>query len=92
MQHKNDPLFMEFLESHSADKAIWNNEKILTAIQDSKDSDDDKESSSDDDDEEEKNQEEEGERQKIADKVISDLEVTENLRNFKNVFYILIPR
>lgn len=79
-KHKNDPLFMEFLESHSADKAIWNNEKILTAIQDSKDSDDDKESSSDDDDEEEKNQEEEGERQKIADKVISDLEYMEALK------------
>ncbi|XP_076242891.1 putative RNA-binding protein 19 isoform X2 [Calliopsis andreniformis] len=81
-KHKNDPLFMEFLESHSTDKAIWNNDTILTTIQSKKDTDDeddDKESSSTDDSTEKKD-EEEGEKQKVADKVISDLEYMEALK------------
>ncbi|XP_050579590.1 probable RNA-binding protein 19 isoform X2 [Bombus affinis] len=94
-KHKDDPLFMEFLESHATDKAIWKNDTILATIQtkelsdnevnDIKSSDqyNDKEDSKEEDDEEEERKEKEP---KIADKVISDLEYMESLkRKEKNI-------
>lgn len=73
---------MEFLESHATDKAIWNNDTLITSqIEERNDSEtDDNESSAQDDDENEtKNKEEEKEKkQKTANKVISDLEVILN--------------
>ncbi|XP_053983354.1 probable RNA-binding protein 19 [Hylaeus volcanicus] len=85
-KHKDDPLFMEFLESHTANKAVWNNDTILTTIQSKKHSDDEdedeKSSNADDDninnDNKEKNNE--GKTQKVAQKVISDLEYMEALK------------
>ncbi|XP_060815232.1 probable RNA-binding protein 19 isoform X2 [Bombus pascuorum] len=91
-KHKDDPLFMEFLETHTKDKAIWKNDTILTAIQtkehsdneindsDSSDQNNDKEDSKEKEDEEEEKKEKE---QKIADKVISDLEYMESLKGKK---------
>ncbi|KAF3425833.1 hypothetical protein E2986_06961 [Frieseomelitta varia] len=83
-KHKNDPMFMEFLESHTTDKATWNNDMLITSqIEERNDSEsDDNESSTQDDDKNEtKNKEEEKEeKQKIANKVISDLEYMESLK------------
>lgn len=83
-KHKNDPLFMEFLESHTTDKAIWNNDTLITSqIEERNDSEtDDNESSVQDDDKNEtKNKDEEKDKkQKIANKVISDLEYMESLK------------
>ena len=73
---------MEFLESHTTDKATWNNDMLITSqIEEHNDSEsEDNESSVQDEDKNEtKNKEEEKEKkQKIANKVISDLEVILN--------------
>ncbi|XP_043252107.1 probable RNA-binding protein 19 [Colletes gigas] len=77
-KHKDDPLFIEFLESHTANKTVWKNDTLLTAIQSKEHSDaedNDKEASNKDDSEKE-----EAEKQKLADKVISDLEYMETLK------------
>lgn len=90
MQHKDDPLFLEFLESHTANKGVWNNDTALTAIQCKEHSDDDDEEASDKDDSDEgkvKEEEEEDGKHKIADKVISDLEVIRILKD--SLFYRL---
>ncbi|KAK9296463.1 hypothetical protein QLX08_009519 [Tetragonisca angustula] len=83
-KHKNDPMFMEFLESHTTDKATWNNDMLITSqIEEHNDSEsEDNESSVQDEDKNEtKNKEEEKEKkQKIANKVISDLEYMESLK------------
>ncbi|XP_026299384.1 probable RNA-binding protein 19 isoform X2 [Apis mellifera] len=93
-KHKNDPLFMEFLESHT-NKAIWNNDTILTTIQpkehndnvinniendikDIKQEEKDEEEGEGEGEEEEETKEKE---QKIAHKVVSDLEYMEALKN-----------
>lgn len=82
---------MEFLESHTTDKAIWKNDTILGTIQTKEHSDNeindskssnqnnDKEHSKEEEDEEEEGKEKE---QKIANKVISDLEVILNAHTF----------
>ncbi|CAD1479371.1 unnamed protein product, partial [Heterotrigona itama] len=83
-KHKNDPLFMEFLESHTTDKAIWNNDTLITSqieAHNDSETDDDEFSVQDDDEDETKNNEEEKEKkEKIANKVISDLEYMESLK------------
>ncbi|KOC62529.1 putative RNA-binding protein 19 [Habropoda laboriosa] len=71
-KYKDDPLFMEFLESHALKKTVWNNDTTLTPIEIKE--------HSDKDDEKEEREEEEGEKQKIANKVISDLEYMEALK------------
>lgn len=83
-KHKDDPLFVEFLESHTANKAVWNNDTPLTdALAKEHSSNED----SEDDEAENKNdgEEEEKEEEKIADKVISDLEYMETLKKGKKV-------
>lgn len=80
-QYKDDPLFMEFLETHTGNdvKAVWKND-IDISMEIEKEKSDDDESKNDKDDEskesEDKKEEEENkEEEKIANKVISDLEV-----------------
>ncbi|CAL7941010.1 unnamed protein product [Xylocopa violacea] len=87
-KHKDDPMFMEFLESHAVRKNIWDNDTTL--INETKkehsgsDTSDDEANDEDDNEEKEGNEEKEKEKQKIADKVISDLEYMEALKNKKN--------
>lgn len=84
-KHKDDPLFMEFLESHTAagSKAVWTNDAIISNIVKQ---DDDKENNESDsghdssEEEEEEKKEEINEKDKIANKVISDLEYMEALK------------
>ncbi|XP_031835387.2 putative RNA-binding protein 19 isoform X1 [Nomia melanderi] len=87
-KHKDDPLFMEFLESHTANKTVWTNDTILavTKEKDQSNSEDDDEEASDkdEDDEEEEKDEEKEEKEKIADKVISDLEYMQALKKGKD--------
>ncbi|EZA55442.1 hypothetical protein DMN91_001735 [Ooceraea biroi] len=77
-KHKDDPLFMEFLETHTANKTreIWNNDSnVAKKLDDQHECDEDDES--EDEGEEEKADKEEN---KTADKVISDLEYMEALK------------
>ncbi|XP_076290361.1 putative RNA-binding protein 19 [Lasioglossum baleicum] len=80
-KYKDDPLFAEFLESHAANKAVWNNDTALDDAQEeeSSNSEDDEEKDSDVD-EDEKEEKEEEEKPKVANKVISDLEYMEALK------------
>ncbi|XP_029042340.2 probable RNA-binding protein 19 [Osmia bicornis bicornis] len=81
-KHKDDPLFVEFLESHTTNKAVWNNDTTLITDQDKEHEDHNKETADEDDSKEEKQEEEkeEGKKEKIAEKVISDLEYMEALK------------
>lgn len=86
-KHKDDPLFMEFLESHKATgaKAVWTNDAVIDNIVKK---DEDKENSENSDSghdsgtekEEEEVKEDKNEKEKIANKVISDLEYMEALK------------
>ncbi|OAD52210.1 putative RNA-binding protein 19, partial [Eufriesea mexicana] len=82
-KHKDDPLFMEFLESHKTDKAIWNNDTLTseqaTEFNNEIGNDETSDGDSNEEEKEEKN-EEKKEKPKIADKVISDLEYMETLK------------
>ncbi|KMR02737.1 putative rna-binding protein 19-like protein [Lasius niger] len=85
-KYKDDPLFMEFLETHTGNdvKAVWKND-IDISMETEKEKSDDDESKNDKDDEskesEDKEEEEENkEEEKIANKVISDLEYIEALK------------
>ena len=81
-KHKDDPLFVEFLESHTTNKAVWNNDTTLITDQDKEHEDHNEETADEDDSKEEKQEEEneEGKKEKIAEKVISDLEYMEALK------------
>ncbi|XP_034175330.1 putative RNA-binding protein 19 [Osmia lignaria lignaria] len=81
-KHKDDPLFVEFLESHTTNKAVWNNDTTLITDQDKEHEDHNEETADEDDSKEEKQGEdkEEGKKEKIAEKVISDLEYMEALK------------
>ncbi|XP_014480667.1 PREDICTED: probable RNA-binding protein 19 [Dinoponera quadriceps] len=89
-KHKDDPLFMEFLEAHRGNnmKAVWKND-IETSVEitgkssgvdDSKDEEDTAESENKEEKEERKK-----EKEKIADKAISDLEYMEALKKKQDV-------
>nr|XP_003699323.1 PREDICTED: probable RNA-binding protein 19 [Megachile rotundata] len=81
-KHKDDPLFVEFLESHTSNKAVWKNDTTL--ITDENEKQEDKEEESDEDDsKEEEEKEAEGEKKKIADKALSDLQYMEALKKKK---------
>lgn len=79
-KHKDDPLFMEFLESHTATgtKSVWNNDEALVNSKQAENSEDDfKENtklSEAKDNTNTETEENKGKAEKIADKVISDLE------------------
>ncbi|GAB1868922.1 Probable RNA-binding protein 19 [Camponotus japonicus] len=83
-KYKDDPLFMEFLETHTGnDVEIWKNDIDISMEAEKEKSDDDE--SEDDKDEfkenkDEKGEEENKEEEKIANKVISDLEYIEALK------------
>lgn len=79
-KHKDDPLFMEFLETHNSNaaKAIWKNDIDIPMTEKSDDESKDDEFEESGDEKEEKESEEKEE--KIADKVISDLEYMEALK------------
>ena len=81
-KHKDDPLFVEFLESHTTNKAVWNNDTTLITDQDKEHEDHNEETADEDDSKEEKQEEEkeEGKKEKIAEKIISDLEYMEALK------------
>ena len=80
-QYKDDPLFVEFLETHTGNdvKAVWKNDIDISAeaIEKSDDESRDKDDKDDDskEDEDEKEEEKNEGEEKIANKVISDLEV-----------------
>ncbi|CAK9798743.1 Probable RNA-binding protein 19 [Anthophora quadrimaculata] len=78
-KHKDDPLFVEFLESHATKKTVWNND-TLTPVETKEHSDNVDETSDKESMEEEEEEEKEEEKQKVADKVISDLEYMEALK------------
>lgn len=81
-QYKDDPLFVEFLETHTG-KTAWKNDidiSMETYTEKEKSDDDDDESNDDKDDEskeskDKKEDEKNKDEEKIANKVISDLEV-----------------
>lgn len=79
----DDPLFMEFLETHTGDnmKGVWSNDSNTIEKLGDKYNEDD-ETTDDEDDKKEENIEE----KKIANKVISDLEVRCNY-HWKLVIY-----
>lgn len=83
---------MEFLESHTTDKGIWNNDTLITSqVEARNDSETDDNESSDDDKDEKKNNEEKTEKkEKIANKVISDLEVILNADTLLFLLHICI--
>lgn len=76
-KHMDDPLFMEFLETHTGDnmKGVWSNDSNTIEKLGDKYNEDD-ETTDDEDDKKEENIEE----KKIANKVISDLEYMEALK------------
>ncbi|XP_017877575.1 probable RNA-binding protein 19 [Ceratina calcarata] len=84
-KYKDDPLFAEFLESHAGNKTIWNNDTALTDNLDKDHNDSENSENNEDSETEDKNDEEEEEKkeEKIADKVISDLEYMETLKEGK---------
>lgn len=85
-KYKDDPLFMEFLETHNGEdiKAVWKNDidismetkKEKSSDDESKDDRDDESKESEEEEKEEKNKEDE----KIANKIISDVEYIEALK------------
>lgn len=82
-KHKDDPLFMEFLESHAVagSKKVWINDAVIDTI--ANQNNNDKNSENDDTadkSDEEKKEEEESKKEKIANRVISDLEYMEALK------------
>lgn len=81
-KHKDDPLFMEFLESHTSNKAVWKNDTtlIIDENKEQEDKEDKEEESEEDDSKGEEEEEAEGGKKKIADKVISDLQYMEALK------------
>lgn len=87
-KHKDDPLFMEFLESHAVadSKKVWINDAVIKTIANPEDKEDNESSdSAHKSDEEEKEEdkeikEEKDEKEKIANTVISDLEYMEALK------------
>ncbi|XP_020299872.1 probable RNA-binding protein 19 [Pseudomyrmex gracilis] len=90
-KHKDAPLFMEFLESHTSKnkKSIWKNDIDIPGPEN--ETDKLKESEEEEEEKEEEEEEEESKsksKKKIADKVISDLEYMEALKkkeqNVKN--------
>ncbi|EFN75799.1 Probable RNA-binding protein 19 [Harpegnathos saltator] len=80
-KHKDDPLFMEFFETHTGNniKAIWRNDISASADVIGNFNDDDKDENTAENGDEEEEEERKGE-EKIADKVISDLEYMEALK------------
>ncbi|XP_029676364.1 probable RNA-binding protein 19 [Formica exsecta] len=86
-KYKDDPLFVEFLETHTG-KTAWKNDidiSMETYTEKEKSDDDDDESNDDKDDEskeskDKKEDEKNKEEEKIANKVISDLEYIEALK------------
>ncbi|XP_029171774.1 probable RNA-binding protein 19 [Nylanderia fulva] len=86
-KYKDDPLFTEFLESHNGEdiKATWNNDiNISMETEEEKSNDDEsKDAKEDDESKESENREEKDkskEEEKIANKVVSDLEYIEALK------------
>ncbi|XP_015191541.1 PREDICTED: probable RNA-binding protein 19 [Polistes dominula] len=87
-KHKDDPLFMEFLESHAVadSKKNWINDAVIETIANQGDQENDEKNDSahknDEGDKEEDKEmkEEKDEKEKIANKVISDLEYMEALK------------
>ncbi|KAI4503707.1 hypothetical protein M0802_001110 [Mischocyttarus mexicanus] len=87
-KHKDDPLFMEFLESHAVadSKKVWINDALIKTIANKEDKENEESNdSTPTSDEEEKKEdkemkEEKDEKEKIANKVISDLEYMEALK------------
>lgn len=68
---------MEFLESHSINKTLWDNDTILAPAENKELSNNEVDNNEDDKDNKKLDKQEEGveEQEKVADKVISDLEV-----------------
>lgn len=85
-KHKDDPLFMEFLESHTATgaKSLWSNDEAIADDKKDENSEDNfkenTELSETEGNENEIVEEKKGKKDKIADKVISDLEYMEALK------------
>lgn len=78
LQHKDDPLFSEFLESHTkGDAKVWTNDALLSADQKDKDSDEDENSA---DEENSSEDDEDSDKEAIAKKNISDKEYMEALK------------
>lgn len=78
MQHKDDPLFEEFLESHTkGDKKIWSNDALIENKK-GDDSDDNKDSEGDQSGSDDSNSDEEEDA--IAKKNISDKDYMEALK------------
>ncbi|XP_015109002.1 probable RNA-binding protein 19 [Diachasma alloeum] len=82
-KHKEDPLFVEFMETHGADGSkIWGNDTEISAIDSQKPQDPSEDENSEDEaeDSEDSNDDSEEESPKIADKKLSDLEYMESLK------------
>jgi hypothetical protein len=82
-QHKNDPLFIEFMETHAkGNKAVWSNDTMLN--EDSKNirAEKDDDSGHESNDVSKSEDEEDGIKDNVAKKKISDLEVCSFLHEF----------
>ncbi|XP_012282363.1 probable RNA-binding protein 19 isoform X2 [Orussus abietinus] len=83
-KHKDDPLFAEFIESHTGKNAVWSNDtSILEKNVGDGEKTSDKEDYSEDEDSAETEKDQKDEEEKIANKKMTDLEYMEALKEKK---------